>query len=386
MRALTGLWLLTQERYDAMRDAYSRFDFDQERYEAFIQRVSSGSDAGPKFVKDGSTARIPVIGELTREADFFFDFFSSGGGTLYGDIIAGIAAAEADDTIDRIVLEIDSPGGEVAGFFEAAAAITAATKPTEAQVTDMAASAAFGLASVADSVVVNNTMASVGSVGVATGAFVSEDRVDIASTEAPEKRPDLSTDEGVAMVRKGLDAVHAEFAGIIATGRGTTVADVNANFGRGGMVIAAEALAAGMIDGIGLQLPEEVNEPKGTSQMTLDEFKAEHSALFVQVMAAGNAEGVTAERARVSAHMSLAEQAGNVGLASEFVAGGQLISDPTAYACYAGASMKRTDLSDRSADNENPGGGAPEGGADNQADVDQRVIAMFDRMSSGDSI
>jgi ClpP class serine protease len=384
---LATYWFLTDDALRNVLDAFSRFDFDQERYEAFIERVSTRDPGAELIVADG-VARIPILGTLTNEPDFFFSIF--GGGATYGDIRALIAAAEGNNDVERIVLEIDSPGGEVAGFFATAAAIAATKKPTEAQVTNIAASAAFGLASQADRITVDNPMAMVGSVGISTTRFVSETRVVITSTDAPRKNPNAATDEGVAVIRAELDSLHREFAGVIARGRGVELDTVNSDFGRGGMVIAGDALQAGMIDSINLgRTPQ--TQAKGNQAMTLEEFKAQYPALYAAIFASGREEGVTAgvarERDRVLAHVTTGKNSGPDGLkiAAGFIEDGSDFTSQMVQAKYLTAGRNAAETDDRAdddddakaADDKKPtadGSGAP--------NSDKETNALFDGLES----
>lgn len=72
-----------------------------------------------------------------------------------------------DDTVREILLHVDSPGGTVAGTADAAQAVAraAAKKPVTAYLEDLAASAAYWVASQATRIVANRT-AVVGSIGV----------------------------------------------------------------------------------------------------------------------------------------------------------------------------------------------------------------------------
>ena len=85
----------------------------------------------------------------------------------YDSISRTFQAALTDPAVRAIVLNIDSPGGEVPGVFELAAQIHAARgkKPIAAVASDLAASAAYLLASAADSISVSDTSV-VGSIGV----------------------------------------------------------------------------------------------------------------------------------------------------------------------------------------------------------------------------
>jgi ClpP class serine protease len=203
----------------------------------------------------GETADISIKGVLTAEPNFMAMIFG-GGNTTYSDIIAAIASAEQNDSIKNIVLSVDSPGGQIAGLFNAVNAIASAEKPVKAVVSNQAASAAFALIAQADEIVAANEATSVGSVGIRVDMEVDDDVVVITSSEAPKKAPDVKTESGVAVVREQLDAFHDIFASSIAKGRGITTEKVNSDFGRGAMVLAGEAVKRGMIDSISGSIPQ----------------------------------------------------------------------------------------------------------------------------------
>jgi ClpP class serine protease len=296
-----ALWLMEKEAMESMRDRRNRAPVltvaEQEKVVA--------ADKKPLVTATGSVGEIHIKGILTKEPDWMLAWFGEPN-TTYKDIIAAVREAEADPAIKKIKYNVSSPGGEVDGLFEALDVIASAKKPSESFVEDMAASAAFGLVSQTDKITVQNRSTAVGSVGVAASYWVSDDVVDIASTEAPEKRPDLKTEEGQAMVQKRLDDLHVLFAGAIADGRGTNIKDVNANFGRGGLVLAKEAKAAGMIDKI-------TSKPKKTvaigadkleeKRMDLQELKTQHAAVYDAAVAIGHKQGM--EAAQVHATFAL---------------------------------------------------------------------------------
>lgn len=387
---MRGLWLLDDETFRFCVDAFSRFEFDQGRYEAFIERTSGRSGEPQLLVADG-VARIPVVGMLVKESDFFLEMILGQGSTLYGDIVQAVGAANADPAVERIVLEIDSHGGGMDGFFDAAAAIAGSSKPTEAQVTGMAASAAFGLASQADRIVVNNALAMVGSVGIVTTRFIDEDRVEITSTEAPLKRKDVSTEEGIAAIRAELDPIHAEFAGIIAQGRGVSVDVVNSDFGRGGMIIAADALHVGMIDAIDSpSIPAGVrgtgtmaNVTTESSNMDLTELKANHLDVYAAVLA----EGVAKEHDRVMAHIEAAKGCKNLDLAAEFIESKDDFTSQRVQAKYMSARQNSVDISNRADDDKDldkiDGSAGKTAGGDTRADANAKTVALFTEINSG---
>ena len=202
------------------------------------------------------------------------------------------------------VLDVDSPGGEVAGIDKAIEALQLArsVKPLRAQVGSMAASAAYWIASQAQEIRADSELSQVGSIGVAAAVYQPDGVYQIASSAAPRKRPDASTEAGQAVIRDELDAIHAVFARQVAEGRGVDVEKVNSEFGQGGIVLAADAAARGMIDavkklpGVAGAKPAGAKEEKGVISMTIDQIKAEAP----DAAAALRDEGVQAERRRVA--------------------------------------------------------------------------------------
>ena len=236
----------------------------EQRDELFARQTASLNGAMPEIMSvAGDKAQIEVKGVLTNAPNFMAMLFG-GGNTTYPEIIAALGAAESDDSISEIILSIDSPGGKVAGLFDTLSAIAKTEKPIRAIIANMAASAAFAIASQADKIIASNQSTTVGSIGIAVDIPIREGVVSIASTDAPKKRPDLSTEEGIAVVRKELDDMHELFVDSIAVGRSAatgkqvSVNDVNADFGQGATVLAREALKNGMIDAIEQEAPRSV--------------------------------------------------------------------------------------------------------------------------------
>lgn len=204
--------------------------------------------AGP-VAADGHVATIAVEGVLTPQPNLFARLFL-GANTTYAGIRSALSAAKSDPSISHVVLRVSSPGGTVDGLFETLEAIKdfKASGKTMSVTTDLACSAAYAIAAVAGDISAIGDWATIGSVGVAASYLVDKERVDVTSTDAPNKRPDLTTNAGKAVVRKRLDDTHALFVRYIAAGRGLPT---TANFGKGGTMLAREALGLKMIDSIG---------------------------------------------------------------------------------------------------------------------------------------
>ena len=111
-------------------------------------------------------AVVSVIGTLVSRSSYLD---AASGLQSYADISGAIAAAMDDPSIRGIILDVDSPGGEVGGLFDLVeqlqAARAAKAKPLWAVANESALSAAYAIASATDRLYVTRT-GEVGSIGV----------------------------------------------------------------------------------------------------------------------------------------------------------------------------------------------------------------------------
>ncbi len=287
---------------------------------AQVAEARSEASGSPDVDVVAGVARIKIEGMLLDARDRFYDMFGIVH-TSYADIVDQVRSADADKSVKSIEFHVNSGGG-VAGneVIKAAEAISAAVTPTTALVGGMAASAAYWLASQADTLELAGPASIVGSIGVATERAIDPTTVSITSTDAPEKRPDAATKEGQAQIRKPLDAIHELFVSDVARGRGVSAETVNSDFGRGGVLMGSDAVSAGMADKVHGAVPK-VEERARVAVMDLSTLKAEHPELVALI--------VKRERARVNVHLALAKESGNLNLAMEHIEDG---SDPDAIA------------------------------------------------------
>ena len=115
---------------------------------------------------DGDTANIYISGVLMKTVPAFYRYIGIET-TSYQDIQKDIAVALDNKDVENIILNIESPGGQVAGGIEATEAIyqAAQIKNVTAVIEDIGASGAYFLASQARNITANQ-MAWVGSMGV----------------------------------------------------------------------------------------------------------------------------------------------------------------------------------------------------------------------------
>ncbi len=352
------MWLLDNSAMQSMREAravgVAPTAEQQLEYSARISGADSGDHSRIMSVA-GDKAEIKIKGVLTKTPDFMSMLFG-GGNTTYSDINAALAVASSDPSISSINLLVDSPGGHINGLFDTIAALQTTSKALTCTVDGTCASAAYAIASQADKIEATNKASSVGSIGIVVDAFIDEDRVSITSTNAPNKRPDLSTEEGKAVLVEELDAIHELFVDAIATGRGKTEKEVNATFGRGSMVLANEAIKRGMIDGIAganlrvVESSQKQNARGGDnnleSSMDITQLEATHPQLFAAVIKQGEAQGVESERDRVSSHLVMGSTSGDMKTAIEAIKDGSGMT-ATLQATYMSAGMNRADINAR---------------------------------------
>lgn len=169
-----------------------------------------------------------------------------------------------DESVSSIVLDVASPGGMAYGAPELANKIYEARgrKPIIAVANPMAASGGYWIAAAADRVIMTPS-ADVGSVGVINyrmditaqmaAAGVKEDV--IRSANAPYKaemnETESLSDEARQSLQNRANAIEDNFTADLAKFRGVSVEHVREHFGRGRLVGAKQAIAAGMADRTG---------------------------------------------------------------------------------------------------------------------------------------
>lgn len=201
-------------------------------------------------VRDG-IAIVPITGPIFRRANLFTEI---SGATSVEVLATDLATAAADPTIKAIVLDIDSPGGQATGISELAGQIRAidrTAKPVHAYVDGMAASASYWLASAAGRIVTNAT-GLLGSIGVVGTYRAEKDApIKIISSISPLKQATPDTEAGRAEMQRVIDELGAIFVEAVASNRDTTPERVIRDFGKGGVLVGAEAVKAGMADDLG---------------------------------------------------------------------------------------------------------------------------------------
>ncbi len=205
-------------------------------------------DANKVTVRDG-VAVIPVTGPLFRYANLLTAIC---GATSYEVLATDFNKALANPNIKAIVLDVDSPGGEVNGCSELADMIYKARgqKPIIAYASGACCSGAYWIASACDKIEAADT-AILGSIGVVSIYKKDDDKnkcIEIVSSQSPNKRPDIATDEGKAKVQAHIDALAEVFINKVALGRDISPQEVIENFGGGDVFVGQKAVGIGLAD------------------------------------------------------------------------------------------------------------------------------------------
>ncbi len=230
--------------------------------EEVAQRIASHiperelSDSAP----DESVAVIDIYGVIVPKGPLLQE---TSDGQLAGveGIQKELRAAVADDRVKAILLNIDSPGGDVSLVPELAAEILDArkAKPVVAIANTWAASAAYWLLSAASTALVTPS-GKVGSIGVWTAhedlsGMMEQQGVDVTLISAGEYKVEGNpyeplSDAAREKLQADVNAYYEMFVSGVAKGRGVKGSTVKAEFGKGRMIMAADAAELGMVDAV----------------------------------------------------------------------------------------------------------------------------------------
>ncbi len=202
-------------------------------------------------------AVISILGTLVRRTGAMD---AASGLTSYASISAQINAAINDLSVDAVLLDIDSPGGEAGGAFDLADEIVSArsTKPIWAVANDDAFSAAYAIACSAERIYLTRT-GGVGSIGV-IALHVDQTQRDAldgyryTAIYAGDRKNDLSphlplSNEASTALQTEVDRLYEMFVSTVATNRGLDAQAVRDTQAR--LFYAGDAIEAGFADAIG---------------------------------------------------------------------------------------------------------------------------------------
>ncbi len=215
----------------------------------FVMIVSAVS--GPATFAEGNVAIIPIQGEIMTQGSF--------GSAVSSQIVGWIQDAEANEQIQAIIFEIDSPGGSPVATEEIARAINEMEKPNVAVIREIGASGAYWAASATDKIYASR-MSLVGSIGVVASyieiagtlerynaTYQSLTAGEFKEAGSPFKHLTAKEEQ---MFQSQLDKLHTIFIRAVAQNRGLPEEKVR-EIANGWVYTGDEALSFGLIDKIG---------------------------------------------------------------------------------------------------------------------------------------
>ena len=259
----------------------------------------------------GGVGIIHISGIISRHADMLASFFGLGSAAIE-NIAKDFQSLLDNEEVKSIILDFDTPGGAITGVNELAEIIYKARgiKPIKAYVTGMACSAGYFLAAACDEIIIDE-MGQVGSIGVMrVVSKQNEKSVIFKSSQSPMKNIDGESEQGRAEYQAKVDYLASIFIDKVAKYRGITADEVINRGNKGGVLVGAVAVTAGLADRLGSmdQLIIElnnINKKENYKEKNMPENLKEQAEEKHVDAASIEANAVAAERKRVAELMAI---------------------------------------------------------------------------------
>jgi protease-4 len=206
---------------------------------------------------DYNVAEVAVEGPITRDGGSP-NPLGRVQGTPADEVVDQIEAADDDDAVDALVVELNTPGGEIVPSDDIRAAATSFDGPTVAYATDTCASGGYWIASGCDELWAreNSLVGSIGVIGSRPNAADLADRLGVSyerfaagkykDAGNPLKEP---TDDDRAYLQGLIDEFYDDFVERVAEGRGMDPDAVRETEAR--VYLGREAHDHGLVDAVG---------------------------------------------------------------------------------------------------------------------------------------
>lgn len=262
----------------------------------------------PEAAAGGAVAIVGVFGPLSQRAELFLCGYSDG----YDAITARFGAAMEDPEVGSVLLLIDSPGGDAAGNLEAVRRMREmrdrAGKTVFAFADELAASAAYAVATLANGGIYLPKSGEVGSVGALVvhaeeSKALAEEGITVTVLRSGAKKAEANGLEPLAEGARGrlqgiVDALAGQFADVVAEARSMTRAQVLSL--DGAIFMGEDAVTAGLADGVAsmedvMSMAASAAEKRSARMKLAKVFGLEETATTEQIQAAAEAHMENAE-------------------------------------------------------------------------------------------
>lgn len=360
LELITSAWAIEPEKLREIQAIYATHlrgeKIDIAAIEARLGRPLA-NDQQAYTVEPGGIAVLHMSGIIAPKANLFMQV---SGGMSTQVATRQLESAVADPRVRAIVLAIDSPGGNVIGTPEMAAAVheMSAQKPIVTHSDGSLSSAAYWIGCAANAVYLSGPVVQAGSIGVVVDrsydptSSTRQEHITAGRYKRIAKANEPLSDEARAIVQADVDYVYTIFVDDVARYRGATSEQVLEHMADGRVFRGQQAIDAGLVDGVStldalmqdmatdparysarrkavfaaaaLPSPSAGAAPRDTTQtrekettmptenqqaapLTRASFEQDHAALFAQLRAEFSTLGATQERERIRAVLAIGD-------------------------------------------------------------------------------
>lgn len=354
---ITGAWAIEPDKLREIQAIYATHlrgeKIDVAAIEARLGRPLV-SEQQAYTVEPGGVAVLRLSGVIAPKANLFMQV---SGGISTQMATKQLESAAVDARVRSIVLAMDTPGGNVIGTPEMAAAVQelATVKPIVTHSDGALASAGYWIGSAANAIYISGPTVQVGSIGVVVDRTFNpnstqrEESIVAGRYKRLARSNEPLSDEARAVVQADVDYVYSLFVDAVAQYRGTTAQQVLDRMAEGRVFRGQQAIDAGLVDGVStldalvesmatdpapyaqrrkavfavaaLPSPSAGAAPKDTTPprekdpvmpeadnktpITRASFEQDHAPLFAQLRGEFAALGATQERERIQAVLAV---------------------------------------------------------------------------------
>lgn len=224
----------------------------------FSQEKEAKAGNNSIFSKANKVAVLPLQGLIVQKESWITKY---GLGTSTETFGAWLDYALADNSIGRIIIDINSPGGSVYGVQELSDKIRNARgkKPIIAVANSLMASAAYWIGSAADRIYASPS-ADIGSIGVYLAHVdysgqLEKEGVKVTFISAGKYKTEGNAfeplqEEAKSYLQKSVDDTYDSFISSVAENRGVNKSKVLSDYGQGRVLSAKDSVKAGLVDGV----------------------------------------------------------------------------------------------------------------------------------------
>lgn len=266
-------WAILPSKLAMLEDIVARHVAGEKLSAEEIQARINGA-VPPQNTQVNSVAVMRVFGTIAPRTNMLTNM---SGGTTAEALGKQFTDLVNDPQVSAIVLDVNSPGGQVGGIEELSKKIFDArgTKPIVAVANHLMASAAYWIGTAADEIVVTPS-GEVGSIGVFAAhqdisAQLEKEGIKVSLIKAGKYKAEANpyeplSEEARAAIQENVSDIYGSFIDAVARNRGVKPAAVRTGFGEGRVVSAKQAIELGMADRIGT-LDEVINQLLNNSTM-----------------------------------------------------------------------------------------------------------------------